>query len=127
MIKPVIVATGVAALSLSPLAAFAGPYVNVENNAGWSGDDYTGAVTDLHVGFNGDLGDSASWYAQGGPAIVSVDGEDNETELSGKIGASVAITDQLSAYGEVSARTVDGEIFGDDFGVGTKIGATYSF
>ena len=125
MIKPVIAA--LAALSLSPLAAFAGPYVNVENNAGWTGSDYDGATTDLHVGFNGELGDSASWYAQGGPSIVSVDGEDSETELSGKIGASIALTDELSAYGEISAATVDGEIFGDDFGVGTKIGATYSF
>ena len=127
MIKPVIAAAGVAALSLSPLAAFAGPYVNVENNAGWSGDDYTGAVTDLHVGFDGELGDSASWYAQGGPAIVSVDGEENAPELSGKVGASVALSESLSAYGEVSARTVDGEIFGDDFGVGTKLGVTYRF
>ena len=125
MIKPVIAA--VAALSLSSGAAFAGPYVNVENNAGWTGSDYDGATTDLHVGFNGELGDSASWYAQGGPSIVSVDGEDSETELSGKIGASIALTDELSAYGEISAATVDGEIFGDDFGVGTKIGATYSF
>ena len=126
MIKPVIVATGVAALSLSPLAAFAGPYVNVENNAGWSGDDYTGAVTDLHVGFEGDLGDDGSWYAQGGPALVSVDGEENETELSGKVGAGFAVTEQLSFYGEVSARTVDQELT-DGLNVGTKIGATYSF
>ena len=55
MIKPVIAA--VAAIPFMSSAALAGPYVNVENNAGWSGDDYTGAVTDLHVGFEGDLGE----------------------------------------------------------------------
>ena len=126
MIKPVIVATGVAALSLSPLAAFAGPYVNVENNAGWAGDDYTGAVTDLHVGFEGDLGDDGSWYAQGGPAIVSVDGEANETELSGKVGASFAVTDKLGIYGEISAITVDQEIT-DGLNLGTKLGAKFNF
>ena len=39
MIKSVFAAT--AALSMSADAALAGPYVNVETNAGWTGDDYT--------------------------------------------------------------------------------------
>ena len=30
-------------------AAFAGPYVNVETNAGWTGDDYTGATCLLYT------------------------------------------------------------------------------
>ena len=68
-----------AALSLSAGAAVAGPYVNIENNAGWVGDDYSAAVTDLHVGVEGDLGESAGWYVQGGPALVAVDGEDRES------------------------------------------------
>ena len=37
-----------AALSMSAGAAVAGPYVNVETNAGWTGSDYTGAATDFH-------------------------------------------------------------------------------
>ena len=48
MIKSVFAAA--AALSMSAGAAVAGPYVNVETNAGWTGDDYTGATTDVHVG-----------------------------------------------------------------------------
>ena len=32
---------GHAALSMSAGAALAGPYVNVEANASWAGDDYT--------------------------------------------------------------------------------------
>ena len=48
MIKSVFAAT--AALGLSAGAAVAGPYVNVETNAGWTGSEYTGAGTDLHVG-----------------------------------------------------------------------------
>ena len=124
MIKPVIAAA--AALSLSPLAAFAGPYVNVENNAGWSGDDYTGAVTDLHVGFEGDLGEDGAWYIQGGPALVQIDGEENDTEVSGKVGASFAVTDKLGIYGEISAITVDQEIT-DGLNLGTKIGAKFNF
>ena len=29
---------------------------HVEANAGWTGDDYTGSVTDIHVGYEGALG-----------------------------------------------------------------------
>ena len=120
MIKSVFAAT--AALSMSAGAAFAGPYVNVETNAGWSGADYTGAATDLHVGYEGALGESASWYVQGGPAIVSVDGADTETEFSGKAGLGVSVTEQLSLYGELSFLT--GE---DDTNYGSKIGAKFNF
>ena len=47
MFKTVFAAT--AALFTSAGAALAGPYVNVESNAGWAGDDYVGATTDIHV------------------------------------------------------------------------------
>ena len=68
-----IACAAVACAAATP-AAFAGPYANVETNAGWVGDDYSGAVTDLHVGFDGELGSAAGWYIQGGPAVVSADG-----------------------------------------------------
>ena len=45
-----------AALMAAP--AIAGPYVNVETNAGWSGNTYSGQGTDVHVGFENDLGDA---------------------------------------------------------------------
>ena len=123
MFKSVFAAT--AALSMSAGAALAGPYVNVETNAGWVGDDYSGAVTDLHVGYEGDIGESAAWYIQGGPAIVAIDGEESETELSGKVGASVALTDSLGAYGELSMLTADQDF--DDLNVGGKLGLKYNF
>ena len=123
MIKSVFAATAV--LFTSAGAALAGPYVNVETNAGWAGDDYSGAVTDLHVGYEGALGDSACWYIQGGPALVSVDGEETETEISGKVGASVAITERLGAYGELSMLTADQDF--DDLNVGAKAGVKFSF
>lgn len=123
MIKSVFAAT--AALSMSAGAAFAGPYVNVETNAGWVGEDYTGAATDLHVGYEGPVGESAAWYIQGGPTIVSPDGAESETEFSGKIGASVAVTEQLGIYGELSAITTQQEF--DDLNVGGKLGVKYSF
>ena len=121
MIKSVFAAT--AALSMSAGAALAGPYVNVETNAGWTGDDYTGATTDIHVGYEGEIG-AASYYVQAGPAIVAVDGEDTETEFSGKVGLGVPVSDALSAYGEVSFLTAEDD---DDFGLGGKLGLKYNF
>jgi len=121
MFKSVFAAT--AALSMSAGAALAGPYVNVETNAGWVGDDYTAATTDLHVGFEGESG-AASYYVQAGPAIVAVDGQDTDTQFSGKAGVGVPVTDALGVYGELSFLTAEDE---DDFGVGGKLGVKYNF
>ncbi len=122
MIKSVFAAA--AALSLSAGAAVAGPYVNVETNAGWVGDDYSGATTDLHVGYEGDLGESAGYYVQAGPALVSVDGEELDTQFSGKAGVGVEVAENLGVYGEVSFLTAEDE---DDFGLGGKLGLKYNF
>ena len=100
MIKSVFAAT--AALSVSAGAAFAGPYVNVETNAGWTGSEYNGAGTDLHVGYEGAIGESASYYVQGGATVLTPDGGDADTVPSGKAGLGLGLTDNLGAYGEVS-------------------------
>ena len=121
MFKSVFAAT--AALSMSAGAALAGPYVNVETNAGWVGDDYTAATTDLHVGFEGEAG-AASYYIQAGPAIVAVDGEETDTQFSGKAGVGVPVTDALGVYGELSFLTADDA---DDLGVGGKLGVKFNF
>ena len=125
MFKSVFAAT--AALSMSAGAALAGPYVNVESNASWAGDDYVGAVTDIHVGFGGALGEDASWYVQGGPAVLAIDGAENETRYSGKVGVAADLTDSLGVYGELSAMTATDSLEMDDLGVGGKLGATFSF
>jgi hypothetical protein len=122
MIKSVLAT--IAAAPLFAGAAIAGPYVNVETNAGWVGDDYSGATTDIHVGFEGALGDSASYYVQAGPAIVAVDGEDTDTQFSGKAGLGLPVGDNLGVYGEVSFLTAEDE---DDFGLGGKLGLKYNF
>ena len=117
------IAAAAAAIALAPAAALAGPYVNVETNAGWVGDDYTAATTDLHVGFEGDAG-AASYYVQAGPAIVAVDGQETDTQFSGKAGVGVPVTDAIGVYGEMSFLTADDN---DDFGVGGKLGAKFNF
>ena len=122
MIKSVFAAT--AALSMSAGAAFAGPYVNVEANSGWTGSDYTGTTTDAHVGYEGTVG-AAAWYVQGGASFVSPDGGETETVPSGKAGIGAPITEALGAYGEVSfIGSGDSDI---DRGYGAKLGLKYSF
>ena len=123
MIKSVFAAT--AALSVSAGAAFAGPYVNVETNAGWTGDDYSGATTDFHLGWEGPIGESGSYYVQGGASYVTPDGGDSDVVPSGKAGLGFALTDSLGAYGEVSfIGSGDDDI---DRGYGAKLGLKYSF
>ena len=117
------IAAAAAAIALAPAAALAGPYVNVETNAGWVGDDYTSATTDLHVGFEGEAG-AASYYVQAGPAIIAVDGQDTDTQFSGKAGIGVPVSDAIGVYGEMSFLTAEDE---DDFGLGGKLGVKYNF
>ena len=123
MIKSVFAAAAAAPLFAG--AALAGPYVNVEANSGWTGSNYNGTSTDAHVGYEGTLGESASWYVQGGATLVSPDGGETDTVPSGKAGVGVALTDALGAYGEVSfVGSGDSDI---DRGYGAKLGVKYSF
>ena len=123
MIKSVFAAT--AALSMSAGAALAGPYVNVETNAGWTGSEYEGAATDLHVGYEGAFGETGSYYVQGGATLVTPDGGETDTVPSGKAGLGFAVTDALGAYGEVSfVGSGDDDI---DRGYGAKLGLKYNF
>ena len=114
----------IAAASVATPAAFAGVYVNVEANSGFTGADYSSTTTDLHVGYEGG-NDSFDYYVQGGPAIVAEDGEDSDTRLSGKVGASVAATEKLDFYGELAVLT--GQDSDDDSEWATKLGAKYAF
>jgi len=113
-----------AALAFAPAAALAGPYVNVEANSGFSGSDYSGTTTDFHVGYEGTAGESASWYVQGGPSLVSPDGAESDTVFSAKAGGAVGVTEALSVYGEVSLATGAN---GADNGYGTKAGLKWAF
>jgi len=108
-------AFSIVAISALSTPAFAGFYVNVENNASFLKTDYQSNNTDLHVGYEGG-NDNASWYIQGGGLFQSVDGKDSETNISAKTGGSVSINDRVSVYGELSA------VFDDSNSYGTKIG-----
>ena len=105
--------------------AQAGVYVNVESNGSRTGSDIESTVTDLHVGYEGG-NDSFTYYIQGGPAIVAVDGVDSENRISGKVGGSFKATEKRGIYGELSVLTADKDT-DDDNSWGTKLGAKYNF
>ena len=122
----------IAAIAASPFllagAAFAGPYVNVESNLSYPDGDYSAATTDLHVGYEGSLTESADFYAQIGPAFEAVDGTDGtNTEFSGKVGVSIAATDALGIYGELSGITDEASNGDDEINWGAKLGAKFTF
>ena len=123
----------IAALAASPFlfagAAFAGPYVNIEANGSYPDGDYTGATTDLAVGFEGTTDEGkVAYYVQGGPSFVHTEStDDTETEFSGKVGASVAVSDDLSVYGEVSGISNEDSTGDDIVDFGGKIGAKFLF
>ena len=122
----------IAAIAASPFllagAAFAGPYVNVESNITYPDGDYSGATTDLHIGFEGSLGEKADYYVQGGPSFIAVDGTDgSEGEISGKFGVNVAATDSIGVYGELSGVTGEDSSNDDIVNWGAKLGAKFTF
>ena len=122
----------IAAVAASPFllagAAFAGPYVNIESNIGYPDGEYSSATTDLHIGYEGSLSDSADFYAQVGPAFTAVDGTDgSETEFSGKAGISVAATESLGVYGELSGISAEATNGDDEINWGAKLGAKFTF
>ena len=119
------IAAAAAAIALAPAAALAGPYVNVEANAGWTGSEYNSTTTDLHVGYEGVFGDNASYYVQGGASVVNPDGAESDTVPSGKAGLGFGLTDALGAYGEVSFLGSGDEDI--DRGYAAKLGVKYNF
>jgi len=112
----------IAILSVAALGtpALAGPYVNVENNSGFSGSDFTGHTTDFHLGYESG-NEVGSYYVQFGPSVFAPDGGVEETKLTGKLGGSINATDRVSVYGEIAAT------FDDVNAYGTKVGVKYSF
>ena len=127
MFKPLLAAAAAAPLFAG--AAFAGPYVNVEANASYPDGEYTTATTDIHFGFDGGTEDGKiGYYVQGGPAFVHTDSsDDTETELSGKVGASLAVSEDLSVYGELAGISGEDSSSDDIIDWSGKIGAKFVF
>ena len=124
----------IAAVAASPFllagAAFAGPYVNVESNLSYPDGDYSSAATDIHIGYEGTVSEGKiAYYVQGGPSLNHAEStDDTETELSGKLGASFAATEDLALYGELSGASNGEDASGDNIvDWGAKVGAKFNF
>ena len=124
----------IAAVAASPFllagAAFAGPYVNVESNLSYPDGDYSSAATDVHIGYEGSTTDGKiAYYVQGGPSLNHAEStDDTETELSGKVGASYGVNEDLALYGELSGASNGEDAAGDTVvDWGAKIGAKFTF
>ena len=124
----------IAAIAASPFllagAAFAGPYVNVESNLSYPDGDYSSAATDLHIGYEGSTTDGKiAYYVQGGPSLNHAEStDDTETELSGKVGASYGVSEDLALYGELSGASDGEDSAGDNIvNWGAKLGAKFTF
>ena len=125
MFKPLIAAAAAAPLFAG--AAFAGPYVNVEANASYPDGEYTTATTDLHFGFEGGS-EKVAWYVQAGPGFIHTDStDDTETEISGKVGVSVAVADGADVYGEIAGITGEDSSGDDIVDFAGKLGVKYVF
>ena len=127
-IKSTIAAIFAAPFVLSS-AAFAGPYVNLESNASYPDGDYSGATTDLAIGYEGTTSEGkVAYYIQGGPAFVHDEAaDDTETQFSGKIGASVGVSEDLAVYAEVSGISNEDATGDDIIDFGGKLGAKFVF
>ena len=120
------IALAVLASTALATPASAGIYANVESNGARVGSEYTGSVTDVHVGYEKAAENGSSFYIQGGPAVVAEQGEDSDWRLSGKVGGNFQATDALGVYGEISVLTADEDTDLDN-SWGTKVGVKYVF
>ena len=117
------IALALAATTLASAPASAGTYINTEVNNGYYGSEYLGRSVELHVGAEGTNG-KLDYYIQGGPALVAVDGVDGtETELSGKFGGNVNVSEKVAFYGEFAGST-NGDF---DNAYNLKAGYKYKF
>ena len=125
----------IAAVAASPFllagAAFAGPYVNVESNLSYPDGDYSSTATDVHIGYEGTAGAEGkiAYYVQGGPSLNHAEStDDTETEISGKIGGSYGVSEDLGIYAEISGATNGEDSDGDTIrNWGAKVGAKFTF
>ena len=121
----------IAAVAASPFllagAAFAGPYVNVESNLSYPDGAYSSAATDIHIGYEGGEG-KVAYYVQGGPQVNHTEAAgDSDLDFSGKVGASYALAEATSVYGEISGAT-DEDAAGESLvNWGAKAGVKFTF
>ena len=116
-----------AASVLMAAPAMAGQFANIEANSSIQDGDYSSTRFDTQYGWEGTLGESSKYYIQGGPSFLSRDGaEDLEYQVGGKVGIKTALTEDVSAYGELKAYSADDWSLSDTK-LSVKAGVKYTF
>jgi len=66
------------------------------------------------------------FHLQGGPALEFNDASGTESKVSGKVGATVALSEKVDAYGEFAVVSDEGWDVSDS-DIGIKAGFKYTF
>ena len=103
--------------------------MNVESNLSYPDGDYSSAATDIHIGYEGTTtSGKIAYYVQGGPALNhSEAADDTDLDFSGKVGASYAIAEATSVYGELSGATDEDSAGESLVNWGAKAGVKFTF
>jgi hypothetical protein len=117
----------IAALAAAPLfagAAMAGPYVESKTTTALVDGDYTGAQTELRVGYDEKIGNGVSVFGEIGPGYEWRNGEDGQGVAVGEVGINFPIANQLTGKFKVAGEYgFDSEVFG----LGGELKVRYSF
>jgi len=125
MIKSAIAAA--AATPFLATAAFAGPYVESKTTAAGvitNGGDFSGAQTELRVGYEQKTGNGVTVFGEIGPGYEWNSGGTNEGVAVGEVGVNFPITGNLSGKAKVAGE------YGFDstaFALGGELKVRYSF
>jgi len=125
MIKSVIATAAVAPFLAT--AAFAGPYVESKSTAAGTitdGGEFTGAQTELRVGYQQDAGSGVTVFGEIGPGYEWNNGGTNEGVAVGEVGVNFPIAGNLTGKAKVAGEYgFDSEVFA----LGGELKVRYSF
>jgi hypothetical protein len=118
--------SAIAAVAATPFlasAAFAGPYVESKTTGAVVDGDYTGAQTELRVGYEQKTG-GVTVFGEIGPGYEWNNGGTNEGVAVGEVGVNFPIANNLTGKVKVAGEYgFDSEVFG----LGGELKVRYSF
>ena len=113
-----------AALPMIAAPAMAAPYVESKTTGAMVDGDYTGAQTELRVGYESAVGSGVTVFGEIGPGYEWRNGEDGQGVAVGEVGVSFPIANKLSGKVKVAGEYgFDSEVFG----LGGEVKVRYTF
>ena len=116
-----------AALPLMAAPAMAAPYVESKTTAAGTindGGDFSGAQTELRVGYQSAVGSGVTVFGEIGPGYEWRNGQDGQGIAVGEVGINFPIANQLTGKFKVAGEYgFDSEVFG----LGGELKVRYSF